>query len=431
VTPRRIPSGLWSRARATSNIALQVARRSASRLWTSSSAKSDEADARLGEAIFAQLDDLKGMAMKVGQILSYMDTGLPPALSDKLAQLQQGFSPLPFEVMAPVVEAELNCALATVFSEFEEEALAAASIGQVHRARLLDGKEVAVKIQYPAIRETLSGDFSQMRKMATLAGVFSAVDGQALVGELQKRVLEECDYAHEARWQQYFSQFFQGDPDLVVPKVHAELSTAAVLTTDFYTGEFLEHFSKTAPLSARNRAARALVRLFFKPLFARQVIHADPHPGNQLYQSDGSLVILDFGCVRQFDDAFMAHYVRLTHGIIHGDRPLFREAAQSLGLAPRPDRIDFDELFRLHAWLFEPVLNNAFRFTTEWWKTGLTFTRPSAKNARHQGFPPEWIWLQRGQWGLWAVLKKLQPQTDLGPVFQDALLQWPGAGGSL
>ncbi len=410
----RLPIGLRSRARATGRIAWGVGLRGARRLFGGASA----ADEALGALLLDELDHLKGMAMKVGQILSYMDVGLPAEVTEKLARLRTGVTPLPYAAIAEVIEASLHRPVEACFAELEPTPIAAASIGQVHRGRTHDGASVAVKVRYPGVRDALEGDFAQLERLGAIAGAVTAVDGRALVAELFARVAEECDYAREAEWQRRFGAFFAEHASVSVPRVFDALSGDAVLTTAWADGAPFDDFVAHAEPAARDAASQALLDFAFAPLFARGWLHADPHPGNQLYREDGAIVALDFGCVRAFDDGYVARYRDFCRAVLDDDRAAFRRVAIELGLAPNPDRIDFDELARLYTWLFEPVRTPRFAFDTEWWSRGQSFTRPTAKNARHQGFPPEWIWLQRVQWGLWAVLKCIGGRADLTARFR-------------
>ncbi len=402
---------------ATGRIAARFGANGAGRLLGRKAA----ADERLGEALVAELDQLKGMAMKVGQIISYMDVGLSPAVTDKLARLRAGVRPLAGDVIVEVIEAELQQPVDVAFASFEDQAMAAASIGQVHRARTHDGRKVVVKVRYPGVAETMKTDFAFMHRLGGIAGSFTVVDGHAVVDELQARVLEECDYQREARWQRRFAEILAGDPDISVPAVVPALSTSGVLTSEEHVGWDFERFCAEATPEARTRTALALLRLTFLPLFTRGVLHADPHPGNQLYRADGSLVALDFGCVREFDDAFMQAHRGFIAAVIAGDRPDFEIRAQQVGLAPKPDKIDWGELWDTFRWMHAPVLQPEFEFSRAWWEQGRRFTSPSAKNARHQGFPPEWIWLHRVQWGLWAVLVAIGARGDFSTPFRSWL----------
>lgn len=415
-TLKAIPTGLSSRLGATGRMVWRLGVRGATLFGDRHAA-----DARLGDALLSELDELKGMAMKVGQILSYMDVGLPAEVTDRLSRLCTGVTPLPLETIVGVVEGALGRPLDACFSSFGSEPIAAASIGQVHRAVTLEGEPVAVKVRYPGIAQSLEGDFAQLSRLGALAGTFAAVDGPALVRELHARVLEECDYALEARWQKRFGELFGHDAQIAVPRVFEALSADAVLTTTFSDRMAFDGFRASAPQDARDAAALALLRFAYQPLFHSHVLHADPHPGNQLYAADGRITVLDFGCMRELTPEFVANFRGFCRAILDEDRRAFRELAIELGLAPRPERLDFEELLAFQRWLYAPVASPRFELSDTWWHAGQAYTRPTAKNARHQGVPPEWIWLQRVQWGLWAVLKRLGARADLATPFRALL----------
>lgn len=410
-----IPTGFWARARSSSKIAWRLGASGAGKLV----GRGDAANARLADTLLRELDGMKGMAMKVGQILSYVDAGLPVEVTDKLAKLQEGVTPMPWQTIRGILDADLPAPVDALFTHIDETPIAAASIGQVHRGLTRDGRAVAIKVRYPGVDLAMGADFKVMRKLASLAGVFSAVDGQALVAELQQRVLEECDYAREAASQRRFAELLRDEPDILVPDVLTTHSGAFVLTTAFVEGHRFAHFVAEATDPERARAASALFRLNFAPLLRAGVMHADPHPGNQLYLPDGRIAALDFGCIRQFTPEFMATFLDFVDRVVGDDDRGFPELAAALGLAPRPDKIDFDAMWGMYRWMFQPLWQSDFRFTRRWWQDGAQYTRPTATNARHQGMPPEWIWLQRVVWGLWAVLLKLDPAVDLSGIWRE------------
>ncbi|TNE85610.1 MAG: AarF/ABC1/UbiB kinase family protein [Deltaproteobacteria bacterium] len=370
----------------------------------------------LGEALLGELDELKGMAMKVGQILSYMDGALPPETQARLARLQRGQSPLPWLELAPRVDAALGPRAADL--DVDPVAVAAASIGQVHRARLGD-VDVAVKVQYPEVRETFEADVTQLRRLAGLAGLASSVDGQAIVDDLRDRLVEECDYAHEARWQRQFRTWFADDPEVRVPEVLADYSTETVLTTRWCDGVPLEDFLDADP-DSRNAAGLTLARFAWRSMFHHGVIHADPHPGNQLY-TERAVVFLDFGCVRQFESAWLDATRRELCAVLDGDRVGFREAVLDSGMVPDPRRFDFDEHWAMQRQLWAPYLTDDYAFTPGLLAEASRFSRPTNPNLRRLAIPPPWIWLARLQWGLHSVLVRLRTRGAYATLLRTAL----------
>ncbi|MCB9690911.1 MAG: AarF/ABC1/UbiB kinase family protein [Alphaproteobacteria bacterium] len=372
---------------------------------------------RLGEALLAELDTLKGLPMKVGQILSYMDVGLPEATVARLARLQTGREPLPWDDVRAILEASLGRPVDEVFDSFDPVAVASASIGQVHRATL-GGRQVAVKVRYPGIREVLASDLARLGPLAQLAGLGTNVDGTALVAELRARMLEECDYLAEARWQARFAGWLAREADLVAPDVHLDLCREDVLVTSWIEGRPLADLRGAMD---RERHALALATFPWLTLLRHATLHADPHPGNFVV-TDGPLAVLDFGCVRTFE----AGDVRRFAALVRADgRDAVLEAACDLGLVPDPDRIDADELHALVRWMFAPYRTARFAFTKAWWHEGRRFSSPSASNGRKMGFPPAWLWLQRTFWGLHAVLVSLDVELALADRVEQLLQEGP------
>jgi predicted unusual protein kinase regulating ubiquinone biosynthesis (AarF/ABC1/UbiB family) len=407
----RIPTGLVRRAAATGRMAASLGKAAARRLVRSS----EEDDAHLGESLMRELDRLKGLAMKVGQIVSYMEVGLPEQTAARLAQLQRGLEPLPLEAVRGVIERSLGAPLAELYEQFEPVPVAAASIGQVHRATLR-GVPVAVKVRYPGVRETLESDTRQLGAIAKLASLATAVDGPALVAELRSRLLEECDYALEAQHQLEFARLLQGDESWVVPQVHPDRCGPEVLTTTWHDGEPFSALL-SADASRRSAVARSLLRLPWTTLLRHGVLHADPHPGNFLFPGGAQVVVLDFGCIRRFDPASVAAFRQLVRVVLAGERSEILAAASAVGLVPRPDKIDVDELWGLLSFMLAPYRTERFSFTRSWWEEGMQrFSSPTARNSRHMAFPPEWMWLQRSLLGLHAVLMRLGAEVEAKPI---------------
>lgn len=414
-----LPTSLRRRARHARRLVGAGARFGLRRL-----VRRDEADAdALGRALVGELDTLKGMAMKVGQILSYMDGVIPAQTQTHLARLQRGARPHPWPEMRAVIESSLGATINDLYDQIDPEPVAAASIGQVHRARI-DSQNVAVKVQYPGIRDSFEADVRQLRRLSALAGLGTRVDGQAIVDDLRDRLIEECDYLHEARWQSWFADRFADDPSIRIPSVVPERSTDVVLTTRWHDGLTLEQRLIQGGPEARQHAARTLARMAWTSLFALGVINADPHPGNQLF-CDGAVVFLDFGCVRQFGSVWLQATRSELRAVLDGDRAAFREALLRSGQVPRPKRFDFDAHWAMQRHLWQPYLSDTFRFTPDWLRAGAAFTGPGNANLRQLAIAPEWVWLSRLQWGLHAVLVRLGAQGRYREILGEALDSTP------
>lgn len=379
----------------------------------------DERDAVLGEALTHQLDEMKGLAMKLGQIVSYMDVPLPAAVTEKLARLQTGEHGMSAEDTRAVLDSALGADFETRLDAIDWSPIAAASIGQVHRARY-EGREIALKVRYPEVAESFRSDLSAVGRVASLAGLASAVDGRAIVGELQARLVEECDYRTEARSQAMFRAAFATDAGLEIPEVFEALSTESTLATAWSEGiPFAEALER--PQAVRNRYAEALVRFSYRSLLELGVIQADPHPGNFLFHDDGRVVCLDFGCVRRLEPHFVGYLRQMLEAIEAEDRASFRGATIGLGMAPRPERFDFDHHFETMAHLHRPLLEPGFVFSSDFIRKGMEFNGPTSPNARVMNMPPAYVWVARLQWGLWSLLNRLRSTADLRPIL-DAIL---------
>ena len=412
----------WSsRLLSTGRIAATAGRLAARRLVRAQGA----GDGALGEALARELDQMKGMAMKVGQILSYLDGALPEETHAALRSLQQGTRPVAFTEMRAVIERSLGQPLDDLFEEFGSSPVAAASIGQVYRARHA-GQPVAVKVQYPGIAETIEGDFARLGRLASLASLATAVDGPALVAELRERFVEECDYGQEARHQVAFARAFADDPAVQVPGVIRERSGPGVLTTEWVDGRDFYAFEGEAPPGQRTAAGLIMTRFAYRSLFNLLALNADPHPGNYLFAHDASIAgpvvtFLDFGCVRRFDPAFVEAQRELTRVVLSERRTAFPEALRAAGMVGDPARFDYDVHWDMLGHQHLPYMSPRFRFTPDYVRESMEFGRPSNPNLRRMAIPPASIWILMLQTGLHAVLARLQAHGDFGSILREAL----------
>ena len=256
------------------------------------------------------LQDLRGPIMKIGQMLSMQTHFLSTEMIEELSALQMHAPPMHPTLMRAQFKNALGKYPEEVFRSFEEEPFAAASLGQVHWAVTRRGEEVAVKIQYPAMREAIASDFQALRA----AGIPARLSGHlrdSVIDEVERGIVEETDYQHEAANIDSFGKAL-GPLDFIrLPKVHHDLSTDQVLTMSRVPGLRLHDFLKTNPAQElRDKLGTALTRLFFYQLFAVQALHADPHPGNYLLNGDGTIGLVDFGCVKYLKPAVVRCYAQ-------------------------------------------------------------------------------------------------------------------------
>jgi predicted unusual protein kinase regulating ubiquinone biosynthesis (AarF/ABC1/UbiB family) len=280
-----------------------------------------------------QLGQMRGAAMKVGQMLSMAEIefdGLPEAESDelkaKLAALRDDVPPVPFAKLEKLMRQEFGGPLSSVFSDFDEHAFAAASIGQVHRARTLDGDEVVVKVQYPGVAEAVETDMrNAMLLLPLIKRLAPSLDGRALATELRERIVEELDYELEAQNQRRIERLRRGHPFVVIPRVHTELSTRRVLVSEYIEGERFEAVRRLEE-PQRDAYAEITFRFYFGLLYRDRIALGDPHPGNQLLKPDGRVGFLDYGLLRDVSPHRAGAEAGIAHAVRAADAPALKAA---------------------------------------------------------------------------------------------------------
>ena len=326
--------------------AVKVAARTGVAVLTS--AESEQSDMRWDQ-ISSELGRMKGLMMKFGQMASYIEGSLPPEAQPFLAKLQHQSEPLDYEAIKAVVEAEFGQPMDELFDDFEEEALAAASIGQVHIA-YVDGHKVAVKVQYPEIRQALAEDLKSAGRLARLGMVIVPGRGKDIVEELRERFMEECDYEREASNLLLFQRLVASIDGASVPELIPHRSGKTVLTMRFVKGMSFEQFRATADQVAKDKAAETMARFVWNSVFRYGVFNADPHPGNYLFQKSGEVCFLDFGCVKRFEPTRMKLWKRMAASILERDDTAFRETSIEMGIVGRERNFDWEahtELLRV------------------------------------------------------------------------------------
>jgi predicted unusual protein kinase regulating ubiquinone biosynthesis (AarF/ABC1/UbiB family) len=313
------------------------------------------------------LGAMKGPAMKVGQMASMLDLGgLPPdeleALQAKLGELRDRAPQAPFKDMRKVIEQDLGDRLGNVFAEFEPDAAAAASIGQVYRARLHDGREVAVKVQYPHVAGAVRSDLQNLGMILRAAKRFApGLDAKATALEMRERIGEELDYEHEAQAQRTFARRWRGHPFIAIPNVVTDLCRARVLITEWIDGIDFEQL-REAPQATRDRVGEIILRFFYGSLYRFGQFSADPHPGNFRLQRDGRVAFLDFGMTKTITRTRIVAELGLLRAALERDADGVHAGLAALGFFERDDpRFDparvLEQVRAINAWYTndEPV----------------------------------------------------------------------------
>jgi predicted unusual protein kinase regulating ubiquinone biosynthesis (AarF/ABC1/UbiB family) len=352
-----LPQGRIRRtAKVGTVIGSQGARYAATRAANVGRSKEDAADAldarhlEAAERMVDVLGTMKGAAMKIGQLASFIDTEFIPEeyrdlYQDKLSKLRSEAPAMPWDKVKKVLEEEWDGEpVEELFEDFEQEAAAAASIGQVHRAVLRDGRKVAVKVQYPGIAEALRADLQNAQMLMRMAkAIAPGLDARAAAAELKERVLEELDYEYEAQNQRTFSRAYRGHPFIYVPDVVTRLSRRRVLVTEWVDGVGFDEV-KARPQEERDRFAEIVYRFCFGSVYHLQHFNADAHPGNYLLLDDGKVAFLDFGMTKQLDKEQIALEIAAIDAAFEQDPERLRRALGELGFLNKPDRVDAERL---------------------------------------------------------------------------------------
>jgi predicted unusual protein kinase regulating ubiquinone biosynthesis (AarF/ABC1/UbiB family) len=291
-------------------------------------------NAAAGAHLANTLGELKGAVMKLGQVASQAVNILPPELAEPLKRLQKDAPPMPFAVIRRQIDRDLGKTLAKQFKRIDHKPYAAASIGQVHRAVLQDGREVVIKVQYPGVAESCDTDLGQLKlalRMARIVKVDKAVLDD-LFEEIRERLHEELDYEQEARNIDLFRRFFAADPHIVIPATVPELCSRHVLTMILEPGDPLQDVAERYDPGLRNQIALRLFDFMCRSVFELTAVHADPHPGNFAARRDGSLVIYDFGCIKRLEPESVAAYRDTVRAALARDWPAVDRGLTRLGV---------------------------------------------------------------------------------------------------
>ncbi len=384
--------------------------------------------AQVGEA----LGNMKGALMKLGQMAGYLAPGLPEPVRDALAQLQQDAPPMSPELAAGVVERELGRPPTEVFAEWDPVPIAAASIGQVHRAITHDGRAVAVKVQYPGVAEAIRSDMTAAS--AVLRGIalqYSGFEPGPLIAELRERIFEELDYRLEAAQQQAFAEYFADHPFIHVPAVVPELSTARVLVTDLAEGvRFSEVLSWSQ--AERDLAGETIFRFVFTGLYRLHRFNGDPHPGNYLFSPGGRVTFLDFGLCKVFAENEVVQLQALIDTYVLDPDPVrFRAAMEAAGFLVAGAPVSDDEVNSFFRQFYELVavdepVTVGSDYADETARTFFDTSTPEGRMLTYTNIPPEFAVVQRINLGLYGVLAQLGSTANWRRISEEI---WPWVDG--
>ena len=375
----------------------------------------------------AALGGLKGPLMKAAQILATIPDALPPEYAEELRQLQSNAPPMGWPFVRRRMRGELGPDWRNRFESFAQEAAAAASLGQVHRAVAPDGRDLACKLQYPDMLSTVEADLRQLKlAFAVYRRYDQAIDPGEIYKELAERLREELDYDREARHIGLFRAMLAEEPGVHVPETLAELSTGRLLTMTWLDGApLLDFIATTADVTLRNQVAVNMFRAWYVPFYGTGVIHGDPHLGNYTLRADGSINLLDFGCVRVFQPKFVKGVIDLYHALERGDEALAVSAYASWGFKD----LGRELLDALNIWakfLYAPLLEDKAQpiMDDQGGLYGARVAHQVHVELRRLGGikpPREFVLMDRAAIGLGSVFLHLKAEINWHRMFHDLI----------
>jgi predicted unusual protein kinase regulating ubiquinone biosynthesis (AarF/ABC1/UbiB family) len=393
---------------------------------------------RTAEDVAKELGEMKGVLMKAGQLISFIFEALPDEAQQALATLQADAAPMAPSLAAQVVREDLGKAPERAFLEWSDMPVAAASIGQVHRATTRDGRDVAVKVQYPGVHEAIESDLDAAEVMYAMFSsmMLKGLDAKGLVDELRSRMREELDYRLEASNVVEFEHRFAGHPWVRIPTLVPEYCTERLLTTEWIDGLTFDQFRERESDATKQRAAEVVWRFAQNAIHRYGIFNGDPHPGNYRFHHDGSVTFLDYGLVKRWSPGeWETLKPAMDAIIIDRDPELLVERMEDSGFLREGHGLNPQLVYDYVSSPYVPYLSDEFTFTREWMRDTLStifdVQGPHGPVIEQLNMPPSFVILDRVIWGVSAILGKLEahgpwramlleytadgpPATDLG-----------------
>jgi predicted unusual protein kinase regulating ubiquinone biosynthesis (AarF/ABC1/UbiB family) len=381
------------------------------------------------EQIVEALGTMKGAAMKVGQVLSFLDLGMVPEdyreeFQKKLAALRDAAPTVTFTQMRKVIEEDLGETLSGVFEDFDETPVAAASIGQVYHARLHDGRDVAVKVQYPGVAAAVRADMANLGLILRLMKrIAPGLDPQTIGEEIRSRVGEELDYELEASNQRSLARIYRGHPFIMIPDVITSLSHERIMVSEYVHGTGFEELKKY-PQEERNRLGEMIYRFYFGSMYRHGQFSGDPHPGNSMLLRDGRMAFFDFGLFKRMPPGAVELEININRAIIEGDSEAIMRLGTEVGFFKDPKKFNPDRVLA------------HFRAATSWYTCDrqielipeyatqvlIDMSDPRSEYfgyLRHESAPPDYIFGLRMQVLTLAVIAQLHAEGNFNRIARE------------
>lgn len=388
---------------------------------------------RTAESIAEALGNMKGAMMKLGQMASYLDQGLPEPVRQALAELQANAPPMSAELAAQVVREELGRPPEEVFATWDPKPIAAASIGQVHRAMTHDGRAVAVKVQYPGVSEAIRADLDNAGFLFGAMGMlFPGLEPEPLVAELRSRLLEELDYRQEADNQRLFAAYYEGHPFIHIPAVVDELCAERVLTTELADGVRFDEVERWSQ-EERDLAAEAIYRFVIGSLYRLHAFNGDPHPGNYLFRPGGQVTFLDFGLVKRFGTPEVEVIAAMLEAmVVDKDIKEYRRLIESIGMLKPGNTFSDEEVQDYFGHFYDFVQRDEVNtitseYASETVRRFFDAGGPYGPIMKAANVPPTFVIIQRINLGLYAIFGQLHATANWRRISEEI---WPFVDGA-
>jgi predicted unusual protein kinase regulating ubiquinone biosynthesis (AarF/ABC1/UbiB family) len=381
------------------------------------------------EQIVAALGTMKGAAMKVGQVMSFLDIGLvPPEYRDefqrKLGALRDAAPTVTFKDMGNVIEEELDGPIDELFADFDPEPIAAASIGQVYRGTLQDGRDVAVKVQYPGVAAAVRADMQNLGMILRLAKrIAPGMDPKAIGEEIRDRIEDELDYELEAQNQRTLHRIFRGHPFIVVPDVVTSLSRERVMVSEYVRGAGFEEIKRLAQ-EERDRVGEILFRFYFGCLYRHRQFSGDPHPGNSMLLDDGRMAFLDFGLFKRMPPGTVEREIAVARAVIEGDTKTIMRIGAETGFFPEPEKFNPARVLEHFRAATSWYTDDAYIELTPEWATRVLIDMGDPRSEyfgqlRHENAPPDHIFGRRMEVLTLAVISQLHARGNFHRIARE------------
>jgi len=380
-------------------------------------------DQAFAEALYQFFGQLRGPMVKIAQLVAMIPDLLPPEYTEKLLKLQSQAPPMNKLFVRRRMRQELGLNWQDSFLSFDETAVSAASLGQVHKATHLNGQELACKLQYPDMAAIVGADLEQLKLFFSLYQKWNpGLDHSNIFQEIKDHLLEELDYQKEAKNLSLFKTFFSQDSAVQIPSVHSALSTSKLLTMDWRSGRSLKNLSEKEDL---NRIAKNLFHAWYTPFYKAGILHGDPHMGNYQVDKQGTIILYDFGCVRVFEPSFITSSILLYRALMTKNKEMECEAYKEWGF----ENLNQEIIDALHLWssyLYGPLLEDRVRPIEESYSSlkGQKIAKEVARRLQSHGGvkpPKTFVFMDRAAIGLGSVFMHLKAHLNWHQLFESII----------